>query len=45
MVLRVVTGSRHLDGFIGYPDAKKSWIMEKVKGWTDSVEVMARVVL
>ena len=43
MVVCVVTGSRYLDSFIGEPAMKKAWINKKVKGWTKSVEILARV--
>ena len=43
MVLRVFTGSHYLDTFIGEPVMKKAWINKKIKGWTESVEILARV--
>ena len=43
MGLRVVTGSRYRGGFIGDPVTEKSWLNEKVKGWTNSVEVLIGV--
>ena len=36
----VVTGSRYLIVFIGDPAEERACISDKVKGWTNSVEVM-----
>ena len=45
MGVRIVTTSRYLGGSIGDPAENKAWIMEKIKAWNDSVEVMDRVVI
>ena len=45
LVLCAVPGSRYPGGFIGDPVMKRSWIDEKVEGWTDLVEMLAEVVL
>ena len=37
----VLTGNRYLRGFLGDADAERGWIQEKVRGWTESVKVLA----
>ena len=43
MGLRVVTGSRYLEGFIGDGAAENSWLAGKVEGWAESVGTLAGV--
>ena len=43
MCVRVVTGICYLGGFIGYQESEKLWMLEKLEGWTHSVEVLAGV--
>ena len=43
MEVRVVTRSRYLGGFIGELAMEKAWIAEKLKGWTESVEMVEGV--
>ena len=43
MDTQVVTGSRYLGVFIGEHDSEKSWLEEKVEGWTHALEVFAGV--
>ena len=45
MVVRVVTRSCYLSGFIGDNESETEWLTEKVIGWTKSVEVLSGVVL
>ena len=44
MRVRVFTISYYLGGFIGDPGSEKVWLDKRVKGWTDSEEVLAEVV-
>ena len=39
--IRVVTGHRYLGGFIGDADAERGWLQEKIRGWTESVKLLA----
>ena len=39
--IRVVTGHRYLGGYIGDRKAEGSWLATKIKGWTDSVAILA----
>ena len=41
--IRVVTGHRYLGGFIGDADAEMGWLWEKIRGWTESVKLLAGV--
>ena len=41
--IKVVTGHRYLGGCIGYKEAEGRWLVEKIKGWADSVEILAGV--
>ena len=43
MRVHVVTGSCYLGGFIGDPVTEKAWLDDKVRGWTESVTVLAGV--
>ena len=44
MGVREVTGRRYLCGFVGDPVTEKAWLDEKVKGWTNAMEVLSTVV-
>ena len=44
MGVRVVTGSRYLDGFISDLVEEKSWLDEKVKEWKELARVLFGVV-
>ena len=44
MGVHMVNGSRYLNGFMGYPVTEKVCIDENIKGWTDFMEVLDRVV-
>ena len=39
----MVTGHRYLGGYIGDKDAEGRWLAEKIKRWTESVEILAGV--
>ena len=39
----MVPRSRYLGGFIGDHESEKAWLVEKVMGWTDSVDLLAGV--
>ena len=41
--VKIVTGSRYLDGFVGDGAAEKSWLAEKVEGWAESTRTLAGV--
>ena len=41
--IRVVTGHRYLGGYILDREAEESWLKEKIKGWTESVAILAGV--
>ena len=41
--IKVVTGHRYLGGYIGDKEAEGRWLVEKIKGWTESVEILAGV--
>ena len=41
--IRVVTGHRYLGGFVGDADAERDWLQEKIRGWSESVKVLAGV--
>ena len=41
--IRVVTGHRYLGGYIGDREAEGSWLEAKIKGWTESVAILAGV--
>ena len=43
MGIKVVTGNRHIGGFIGESEAEKRWLARKVTGWAESVETLAGV--
>ena len=40
----MVTGQRYLGGYIGDREAEGSWLVAKIKGWMESVAILARVV-
>ena len=39
----MVTGHCYLGGYIGDREAEGSWLEEKIKGWTESVAILAGV--
>ena len=39
--IHVVTGHRYLGGYSGDREAEGSWLAAKIKGWTESVEILA----
>ena len=39
----VVTGHHYLGGFIGDADAENEWLREKIRGWKESVKLLAGV--
>ena len=39
----MVTGHRYLGGFIGDADAERGWLWDKIRGWTESVKLLAGV--
>ena len=39
----MVPRSRYLGGFIGDHESEKAWLVEKVMGWTDLVDMLAVV--
>ena len=41
--IKVVTGHRYLGGYIGDKEAEGRWLAEKIKGWIESVEILAKV--
>ena len=41
--IRVVTGHHYLGGYIGDKEAEGGWLAKKIKGWTESVEILAGV--
>ena len=41
--IRVVTGHRYLGGYIGDGEAERSWLKTKIKGWTESMTILAGV--
>ena len=41
--IKVLTGHRYLGGYIGDKEAESRWLAEKIKGWTEPVEILARV--
>ena len=41
--MRVVTGHWYLGGYIRYREAEGSWLEAKIKGWTESVAILAGV--
>ena len=41
--IRVVTGHRYVGGYIGDGEAERICLKEKVKGWTESVNILAGV--
>ena len=41
--IRVVTGHRYLGGYIGDGEAEMSWLKANIKGWTESVTILAGV--
>ena len=43
--IRVVTGHRYLGGFLGNVLAERECLGKKVEGWTESVAILAGVVL
>ena len=45
MVLRVVSISRYLGGFIIEPEVENDWIADKFQGWADSVGLMTKLEL
>ena len=43
MGIKVVTGHRYLRGYIGDREAEGGWLADKITGWAESVETLARV--
>ena len=43
MGIGVVMGHRYLGGFIRDMEAEERWLGDKITGWADSVETLARV--
>ena len=43
MVMKIVTGSHYLGGFIGERSDKDRWLAEKVQGWTELVKTLSGV--
>ena len=43
MGIQVVTGHRYLGGYIWYRWAEEMWLADKIMGWEESVETLARV--
>ena len=43
MGVNIVTGSRHLGGFVGYGAAEEIWLAKKVEGWVESLRTLAEV--
>ena len=43
MGVRVVTGHRYLRGYIGDKEEEGRWLTVKIKGWTESVDILAEV--
>ena len=41
--IKVVTGHRYLEGYIGDKETEWRWLAEKIKGWTESVGILAGV--
>ena len=41
--IKVVTGIRYLEGFIGDRADKDIWLADKVQGWTESVKNLSGV--
>ena len=41
--IRVVTRHRYLGGYIRDREAERSWMKEKIQGWTESVNILAGV--
>ena len=41
--IRVVMRHRYLGGFIGDADAERGWLREKIRGWIESVKLLAGV--
>ena len=41
--IKLVMGRRYLEGYIGDKEAEGMWLVEKIKGWTESVEILAGV--
>ena len=39
----VVTGHRYLGGFIGDAYAEREWLRDKIRGWTESLKLLAGV--
>ena len=43
MGIYVVTGHCYLGEYIGYREAEGNWLEAKIKGWTESVAILAKV--
>ena len=43
MGIQVLTGHHYLGGFIGDREAEERWLADKVTGWAESMETLARV--
>ena len=43
MGICVVTGHRYLGGYIGDREAEGSWLEANIKGWMESVDILAGV--
>ena len=41
--IRVVTGHRYLGGYIRDKEVEGRWLVAKIKGWTESVDILAGV--
>ena len=41
--IKVLTGHRYLGGYIGDKEAEGRWLAAKIKGWTESVDILAGV--
>ena len=41
--IKVVTGQHYLGSYISYKEAEGSWLEDKIKGWTESVDILAGV--
>ena len=41
--IRVVTVNRYLGGYIGDREVERSWLKANIKGWTESVTILAGV--
>ena len=41
--IKVMTGHSYLGGYNGDKEAEGRWLVEKIKGWTESVEILSGV--